>query len=249
MVEQHSFVITGASSFLGRAFAKMLCENSEYKVLLTTRSEFDFGELSKYKNVNCLPGIDLTVEDDIMRLTTEINNFLPNMFHVINCVGYFPGYATIEEIDTSTVKKVFDSNVISLYSVAHNLLPLMRERKGGHFLAFSTHTSYQNYPKMSAFTAAKTAVESLIKGIANEYLEDGISANTIALATLLTEAELKIKPKGDSKNWLRTEDVCEFVEGIILQPSKLMNGNVIHIYQHSNSYFHQSYFDRISSKI
>jgi short-subunit dehydrogenase len=245
MAEQHSFVITGANSFLGRAFAKMLSKNKNYKVFLTSRSKFNFNGLLKKKNVSYLPEIDLTIESDIEKLCNVINDFIPGQFHVINCLGYFPGYETIEEINIPTVKKVFDSNVITLYCVANKLLPLMCKRKGGHFIGFSTHTSYQHYPKMVAFTAAKVAVESLIRGISNEYLEKGINANTIALATLLTEAEMKIKPKGDSKNWLNTDEVCKLVENIILQPSQLINGNVIHIYKYSDTYFHQSYYDRI----
>jgi len=247
MAEKHSFVITGANSFLGKAFAKMLSKNEDYKVFLTSRSKFNFNGLLKKKNVSYLPEIDLTIESDVEKLTAAINDFLPGKFHVINCLGYFPGYETIEEINITTAKNVFDNNVLALYSVANKLLPLMCKRKGGHFIGFSTHTSYQHYPKMVAFTAAKAAVESLIRGIANEYLDKGINANTIALATLLTETELKIKPKGDSKNWLNTDEVCEFVENIILQPSKLISGNVIHIYKYSDSYFHQSYYDRIKS--
>lgn len=245
MAEQHSFVVTGANSFLGRAFAKMLSKNEDYKVFLTSRSKFNFNGLLKKKNVSHLPEIDLTVESDVEKLATAINDFLPGKFHVINCLGYFPGYETIEKINIATAKNVFNSNILALYSVANKLLPLMCKRKGGHFIGFSTHTAYQHYPRMVAFTAAKAAVESLIKGIANEYLNKGINANTIALATLLTEAELKIKPKGDSKNWLNTDEVCEFVENIILQPNKLISGNVIHIYKYSDTYFHQSYFDRI----
>lgn len=245
MAKQHSFVITGANSFLGRAFAKMLSNNENYKVFLTSRSKFNFNGLLKKKNVSYLPEIDLTIESDVERLCNAINDFMPDQFHVINCLGYFPGYETIEEINIPTVKKVFDSNVIALYCVANKLLPLMCKRKGGHFIGFSTHTSYQHYPKMVAFTSAKVAVESLIRGISNEYLEKGINANTIALATLLTETEMKIKPNGDSKNWLNTDEVCELVENIIIQPSKLINGNVIHVYKYSNSFFHQSYYDRI----
>lgn len=246
MAEKHSFVVTGANSFLGRAFAKMLSKNENYKVFLTSRNKFNFNGLLKKKNVSYLPEIDLTIESDAKKFAIAVNEFLPEKFHVINCLGYFPGYNTVEEIDTEDAKKIFDSNVIALYSVANNLLPLMCKRQGGHFIGFSTHTSYQHYPKMVAFSAAKAAVESLIKGIANEYLEKGVNANTIALATLLTETELKIKPKGDSNNWLNTEEVCEFVENIILQPSRLISGNVIHIYKYSDSYFHQSYFDRIN---
>lgn len=248
MAEQHSFVVTGASSFLGKAFAETLSGNENYKVFLTSRSAFNFGSLLKKKNVFYLPGIDLTIESDIEQLATAINDFLPSGFHVINCLGYFPGYQTIEEINITTAKKVFEGNVLALYNVANKLLPLMCKRKGGHFIGFSTHTSYQHYPRMVAFTAAKAAVESLIQGIANEYLDKGINANTIALATLMTETELKLKPKGDSNNWLTTNEVCEFVENIILQPNKLMSGNVIHIYRYSDSYFHQSYFDRIENK-
>jgi short-subunit dehydrogenase len=245
MTEQHSFVITGANSFLGRAFAKMLSKNEDYKVFLTSRSKFNFNGLLKKKNVSYLPEIDLTIESDVEKLTFSINDFLPGKFHVINCLGYFPGYESIEDINITTAKNVFDSNVLTLYNVANKLLPLMCKRNGGHFIGFSTHTSYQHYPKMVAFTAAKAAVESLIRGISNEYLEKGINANTIALATLLTETELKIKPKGDSTNWLNTDEVCELVENIILQPSKLINGNVIHVYKYSDSYFNQSYFERI----
>ena len=246
VAEQHSFVITGANSFLGRAFAKSLLKNASYKIFLTSKNKFNFNNLLKNKNISYLPEIDLTVESDVNKLSKAIDGFIQGKFHVINCVGFFPGYEIIEDINIQTAKKVFDSNVIALYSVANKLIPLMCNRNGGHFIGFSTHTSYQHYPKMVAFTAAKAAVESIIKGIANEYLEKGIIANTIALATLRTKTELKIKPMGDSKNWLHTDEVCELVESIILHPCKLISGNVIHLYKYSNSFFHQSYFDRIN---
>jgi len=247
MTEQQSFVITGANSFLGRTFAEYLSKNDNYKVFLTSRSEYDFSNLTKNKNVSCLQGIDLTVETDVEKLCDAVNEFMPEKFHIINCLGYFPGYESIENISISEAKKVFDGNILALYSIANKFIPMMSKRNGGHFIAFSTHTSYQHYPKMVAFTAAKSAVESLIKGIANEYLDKRINANTIALATLLTEVEQKMKPNGDFKNWLDTNEVCQFVEHLILQPNnELLSGNVIHIYKHSDSYFKQSYFDRIN---
>ena len=245
MAEQHSFVITGANSFLGRTFVKKLSKNRNNRVFITTRNNYDFGNLLNYKNMFYLPEIDLTVEYDLNKLYAAIGSFLTGKFNIINCVGYFPGYETIEDINIDTAKKVFDSNVVALYGVANKIIPLMYRNGGGHFIGFSTHTTYQHYPKMVAFNAAKVAVESLIRGISNEYLDKKIIANTIALATLFTETELKMKPFGDSKNWLTTDEVCELVESIILQPNNLMNGNVIHAYKYSASYFHQSYFERI----
>lgn len=245
MSRHQSFLITGASSFLGQAFSKNLSKNKNYSVFLTTRQAFNLDDTLNKKNVACLSGIDLTVEDDVDKLCSAVNDFFSSKFHVINCLGYFTGYKTIENTSIETAKRIFDSNVISLYNVANKIIPLMCKRKGGHFIGFSTHAAYQHFPKMVVFTAAKCAVECLIKGIANEYLSQGIIANTIALATLYTETELKLKPKGDFDKWLKPDDVCAFVENIILKSSNILNGNVIHLYKHSDTYFNQSYFDRI----
>jgi short-subunit dehydrogenase len=121
----------------------------------------------------------------------------------------------------------------------------MSERGGGHFIGFSMHTAYQHYPYMAIFSAAKIALESLIKGISNEYLQKGIFANVISLATLLTETEKRIKPYGDYPNWLQTEEVCGIVDNLIKHSDGLLNGNVIHAYKYSSTYFGESYRERI----
>jgi len=243
---KQAYVITGANSFLGKAFAEYLYANKDNKVFLTSRSKLDCLDKLSCNNVRYLPNIDLTVECDLDKLRDEIGNFIPNKFHVINCVGYFSDYKTIEDMSIMEAKRVFDSNILALYSVAHKLIPLMNKRGGGHFIGFSTHTSYQHYPYMVAFNAAKIAVESLIQGISNEYIEKGIIANTIALATLDTEVERKIKSKGgDPQNWLKTDEVCSLVDNLIKNSNNLINGNIIHAYKHSATYFGKSYFDRI----
>jgi len=90
-------------------------------------------------------------------------------------------------------------------------------------------------------------VESLIQGISNEYLHQGIIANTIALATLDTKEERIIKPNGDPPNWLKMNEVCTLVDNFIANSNGLFNGNIIHAYKHSETYFGQSYFDRIKN--
>lgn len=245
-METKSYVITGSSSYLGKALARFYCQKGN-RVVLTSRKYCE--DLNKYQSeeVLYLPSLNLVDDKDLNFLYKEVELFFRvGSFHVINCVGYFPEYKLTEEITLEEAKKVIDSNVLAVFGVANKLIPLMRKRGGGHFIGFSMHTSYQNYPYMALFSAAKNALESLIKGISNEYLKHNIYANVISLATLLTETEKRIKPNGDYDNWLRTEEVCEIVHNLIKDSNGLVNGSIIHAYKYSKTFFEEAYTRRIS---
>jgi 3-oxoacyl-[acyl-carrier protein] reductase len=240
-----AFLITGASSYLGMTLGRILSQNDRNRLLLTSRRPPGPARGIKNKHVHYLHGVDLSQEEGLSTLARAADDYFPGKFHIVNCLGFFPGYEPMEQLPFGDARKVFESNVVALYGVAHYLLPLMCKRKGGHFIGFSSHINYQHYPHIVAYCAAKAAVESMICGIANEYLSRGIIANTIALSTMYTETERKMKPQGDRQNWLKPEAVSRFIQDLVLQPAALVNGNVIHLYKYSDSYFHQSYFDRI----
>jgi NAD(P)-dependent dehydrogenase (short-subunit alcohol dehydrogenase family) len=248
MSQNLSFVITGAGGDLGRSLAEFLIADTEVRLVLTTHREHDFGELQKTGRVLYCPNLNLTDEQDLATLAGKVDTFLKTRFHVLNCVGYFPGYKPLVEINISEARRVLESNLLAVYGIATTLLPLMQSRKGGHFLAFSSHTDYQSYPLMAAFTSAKAGLESLVRSIAHEYSKDGVVANTLAVATLATDLERTLKPLGDHENWLQLSQVCQLIRELIESPFSIMNGNTIHLYNHSESFFHQSYFERISSE-
>ena len=240
-MKSNSYVITGASSYLGKALVDFYCKTGN-KVILTSRSFCN--DLDKFQDENTLylPSLNLVDGNDLKFLCKEVSKFFPkDKFHVINCVGFFPGYKLIEEMTIEEAIKVLESNVLTVFGVANQLIPLMRERGGGHFIGFSMHTSYQHYPYMALFSAAKNALESLIKCISNENLKYKIYANVISLATLLTETEKRIKPYGDYDNWLKTEEVCEIVYNLINDSNGLVNGSIIHAYKYSKTFFEESY--------
>ncbi len=242
---ENNFLITGASSFLGKSFVDFLSQQNNTKVLSTSRRTLldRYGDSNRLKH---LSGIDLTSDKDLATLHDECNRFFKGKFHIINCVGYFPRYDNVTSISLKECKQIMDSNVIAFYGTANYLLPLMIKRGGGHFVGFTAHTVYQDYPEMVAFTASKRAVESIIKGIANENFKDGIVSNCFALATLLTKVEKQMKPTGDHQNWLDTNEVCKEVFDFILSGSSIISGNVIHLYKYSDTYFHQAYYQRIN---
>lgn len=243
---EYNFLITGASSFLGKTFVDFLSKQNNTKILFTSRRSLnDIPEdVIRFKH---LPNTDLTSVADLENLMKECELFFDGIFHVINCVGHFPRYDSITSISIEEARQVMESNVLTFYGTAHFLIPLMIKRGGGHFIGFTAHTVYQDYPEMVAFTASKRAVESIVKGIANENFKDGIIANCFALATLLTKVEKEMKPTGDHKNWLETIEVCKEVFNFVSSESSIVSGNVIHLYKYSDTFFHSSYYQRINS--
>ncbi len=238
---KQNILITGGNGPLGRDITKCLSKN--HNVIITTRKK-EIEEVNE--GVKVLHEIDLLTASGLEKLHEQVNGLFKDKFSVINCTGYY-GAGQEPFLDPSLEEdyRVFDSNFKTVYNTSKTLLPLMIERGGGHFITFSCNSVGYNYPWMIPFTAAKTAVEALSKGLANEFSKDGIFSNCIQLATILTEHEIERKPYGDHKNWLKTTEVARYIEEVINYDHPYFNGNVIKLFKYSESYYNQSYFDRI----
>jgi NAD(P)-dependent dehydrogenase (short-subunit alcohol dehydrogenase family) len=198
-----------------------------------------------------LPDIDLLEETDLETLSQWLDREISSTTRlvVINCLGYFPGFVPIAELPLSEARRVYESNVLALYAVARICLPRMVRNGGGYFLAFSSHAVAQAYPLMGAFASAKAAVELLIKAIANEYARNGVVATALATATIDNPVERALTPCGDFEHWLHPNQICLLIDHLIDGSFAIMNGNTIQLYNHSDSYFGQSYFDRIGRNL
>jgi len=243
----NNYIISGANSFLGQAFVRHLSKSDSNKLLITSRTYFDYTYLES-ENIIYISGIDLLTEDGLQKITNKASSFFKGSFHVINCTGYYNGQEQFISTTISEAKKIFESNFLTVYNLVTSLSPVMIQKGGGHIIAFSCNSVRFNYPEMAPFTAAKSALESLIRTLANELYDCGVYANSFQLSTLLTDHETHVKPFGDHQNWLKVDEVVAYVEQFITQPTQLHNGNSIQLYHYSDSFFHKSYFDRIRHK-
>jgi NAD(P)-dependent dehydrogenase (short-subunit alcohol dehydrogenase family) len=240
-----SVLITGATSLLAHAVAAEVLCTPESRVLLTTRSRGAIGELATRPGVTYLPGIDLTVEADLERLAGEANRILPTRFDVVNAAGQWFTQRPFLQISFSEAASLMQGNYLTAYGAARYLIPLLRNRKGGHFVTFSCDSVNHHYPWMGPYTASKAAIQSLTVSLANEFAQDGVIANSFVLSTLLTDRDRRLKPHGDHDHWLSPLDVAREVVSLLQDEIGLVNGNAIKLFRYSDSYFHRSYFDRI----
>lgn len=240
---QKNFLITGANSYLGKAIFEIF-KNKGYRLLLVTHERNEFGNIDS-NDIRVIKGIDLLNETHLEKLSSEVRSFFSEGFNIINCVGFYEGQKPFEKTSIQESIKIFNSNFVTIYGVASTLIPIMAEEGGGHFICFSCNSVRYNYPQMAPFTAAKSALESLMRSLANEFYDRGIYANSFQLSTLLTDFELKVKPHGDHGNWLPPQEVAEYIDTFVSQKPQIVNGATINLYHYSDTFFHSSYFDRI----
>lgn len=242
-----NYIITGVSSFLGREFVDHLMQNVNNRLIVTSRKKVAF-ENPFNENIKYFSGIDLLIEKDINTIVEAANKFFDGPFSVVHCTGYYEGQEPLESTSLAESNRIFNSNYTTVYNLSIKLLDIMIQKGGGHFVGFSCNSVKYNYPQMAPFTAAKSAMESFFRTVANEFYDRGIYANSFQLATLLTNHEILRKPFGDQEKWLKLNEVVTYVEQFLTQPHQLHNGNSIQLYHYSESFFHKSYFDRIKNK-
>lgn len=241
-------VLTGASGPLGREFLLALGERDDIHVVAITRRA-RMGALGR--NITLLARTDLadaSASKKLRRVVMRTRNFRTSTIHVINCAGAFPVPASVGETTPAVFLETVKSNLVTVYSAAHALLPLMAKKRGGCFVSFSSHTTDFAFPLTAAFNTTKAGLTVLSRSIANEYGACGVKTRTFALATLNTPAERKLKPSGDFENWLKPSEVVREVLNWLSSPNDLQNGNDVHLYRHSESFFHESYYQRLNRK-
>lgn len=245
-----NYLITGATSELGRALARNIKMRlgTECKLFLVSRSHND--ELLGLVDSNVIyrSGIDLLDIKPEDKIIKEIESFFDGNFTLIHSSGDFWWHLPFLEFSTKEAKDMMDSHYGTLYNVLQNILPIMIKKGGGKILTFGCNATEQHFPNMLPFTAAKAAVDATIKCIAHEYAKQNIVANSIALSSLKTPKNHESKINGDFEHYLDLNELSETVMEIADLSNNLANGNVIHCYNYSDSYYGEGYFHRIKHK-
>jgi NAD(P)-dependent dehydrogenase (short-subunit alcohol dehydrogenase family) len=97
---------------------------------------------------------------------------------------------------------------------------------------------------MAPFTAAKAAIEMLLRCLAHELAPHGVSTTAIALPTILTEKVRRAKPSGDHENYITPEEVAVHILNDVFSQPGLVTGNISRLIKHSETFYGQGYFER-----
>ncbi len=221
-------IVTGASSGIGLATARLLAEHGA-NVILVARS----GEKLKAISAS-LPGslalpCDMTKPAQIRRMVAAAVKRFGRVDILINNAGQ--GYdSPVEKIDLKTFQRIFELDVVGPVAAMKEAIPLMRAQGGGCIVNISSGTALAHWPNMAPYSSLKSALASISLTAREELKKDNITVSVVYPYVTLTDFE-KNTVKNDVPEWAgelpHPPDTPEFVAGKILEAIRSGDAEVL----------------------
>ncbi|UOB18147.1 SDR family NAD(P)-dependent oxidoreductase [Abyssalbus ytuae] len=172
--------ITGASKGLGLSMAKQLLQKGQ-KVAATSRNINALTqEVGNDYSSSFLPlEVDLTSEYSIKSSIKSTIHKFGKIDVVVNNAGYGTGGA-LEELTGDEIQKSFEVNFFAVIKVIQQALPYMRKEKSGHIINISSIAGFAPGTGWCVYGAAKSAINGLSEGLANELKPLGIKVSIVS---------------------------------------------------------------------
>jgi NAD(P)-dependent dehydrogenase (short-subunit alcohol dehydrogenase family) len=219
-------LVTGANGGLGTHVTKALLDAGATVVGLAPKiqqSDFEhpnFVALSAA--LNSLDAAKKAVDSVITRCAR-----IDVLAHL---VGGFAGGRTVAETDDATWQRMFDANLNSAFHILRAVIPEMRKAGGGRIIAIGSRAAEEPGPKVGAYSASKAALVSLMRTVALENKDAGITANVILPGTMDTPANRKDMPKADVSQWVQPASVASLIVWLAGDAGKDVTGSAIPVY-------------------
>lgn len=199
-------IVTGASSGIGLATAKLLTEKRA-KVALVARSKDKLFKLSKELNDSLVVVTDMSKENEIGQMVKKIHKHFGRIDILVNNAGR--GYdASIENIELKKFRELFDLNLLGPLKAMQEVIPLMRKQGGGAIVNISSGTALMSLPSMSAYSSLKRALVGLSLTAREELKKDKISVSIIY--PYITDTNFEKNTLKSGKSSLSFSDRDEF---------------------------------------
>ena len=211
-------IVTGASSGIGLATARLFSEKGA-KVVLVSRSKDKLNAISKNLENSIVVPADLTKEKDIMNMINKAEEYFGRIDILVNNAGR--GYdAPVEKTDIETFRYIFNLDVIGPLIAMQNVIPIMRRNKGGHIINISSGTALMYLPNTAAYSSSKRALASISLTAREELKKDNIIVSVVYPYITLTDFEkntIKHSVEDEFEGDIPEPDTAEHVANKILE--------------------------------
>ena len=159
-LENKNILVTGGSLGIGKETAKALVEKGA-NVLITGRSQDRLIESQQYTNAKNIISFDISNIADISVNAKNCIDILDNRVDVLINNAGTGVRRDLDNLNIDDFLAVYNTNVFGLSLLTKEIIPLMKERKGGSIINIGSTASLKGYKGGSIYASSKFAVRAL----------------------------------------------------------------------------------------
>jgi NAD(P)-dependent dehydrogenase (short-subunit alcohol dehydrogenase family) len=172
-----TWLITGASRGLGRAFAEAALQAGD-AVVATARQPANLEDLeARFEHARAF-ALDVTDRDGISHAIHKALDDFGRLDVLVNNAGYLL-FGAVEEVSEAQVRRQFEVNVLGSIWCVQAVLPVMRAQGEGHIFQIASMGAIGPLPGTGMYSATKAAVEGFSEALAAEVAPFGVKVTII----------------------------------------------------------------------
>jgi short-subunit dehydrogenase len=217
-------IITGTSRGIGFELAQLFAKNN-YNVLAISRNDKPLKRL-QIKNIQTI-SVDLSNEKDLKKIEYFISKNWDKVDILINNAGKLI-HKPFGELTQKDFNEVYQVNVFAIAALTQQVIPFLK--KGSHVVNISSIGGIQGSLKfagLAAYSSSKGAVITLTELLAEEYKEQEIAFNVLALGAVQTEMLNEAFP--NYKAPVSAEEMASYIYNFAITGNKFYNGKILQV--------------------
>ena len=218
-----NIIITGTSRGIGLELALQFAAKG-HRVLAISRTIPQV--LLGNENISCM-SVDLAIESDLQK----VNDYSSSTWKQVDAIVHNAGSLLLKpfsETSQADFESIYKVNVFGVANLTRVALPYLQ--KGSHVVTISSMGGIQGSLKfagLAAYSSSKGAVITLSELLAEEYKEQGIAFNVLALGAVQTEMLAEAFPGYQAP--ISAADMAKYIVDFTLTGNQYYNGKVLQV--------------------
>ncbi len=216
-----SVLITGASGGLGTAVCEAFFESGATVIGVARSWPEPVSFMTLSVDLTTSEGCDAMVEQALAHGPIDA---------LVHLLGGFGGGQSIAETSDKTWDGMMTLNLRAAFCAMRAVLKPMRAAKYGRIVAVGSRAGVEPAPNYAAYSVSKAGLVALVKNVAAETKDLGITANVVLPSTIDTPLNRQAMPKSDFSRWVQPESIAKALVWLASKEAGDVSGAVIPIY-------------------
>ena len=214
-----TYLVTGASSGIGKATARMLLAEGA-NVVGISRSQCTGTEGQDEDSGFTWLQCDLSDFEALNRKISSLLRKIGPLRGVILCHG-FGDFGSLENFSVDRIRKLVDTNLTSCILVSRLVLPVMKRQEEGDLVFIGSESAMVGGKKGAVYCATKFGLRGFVQSLRSECAASGIRVSIVNPGPVDTGffMDLDFGPGENRENFLEAGDVAEAVGAILRMPA------------------------------